>query len=52
MRLRGRRKMIPLYWLDHEPTRYERAQTRGCYDLRMAGPNSEVRIIKPGVKLK
>lgn len=52
LRMRGRRKIIPLYWLGGYPTRYERAQTRGCYDLRWAGPNSEIRIIKKGVKVK
>ena len=47
MRMRGRRKMIPIYSLGSNMTRYERAQTRGCYDLRYVGPNSEVRIIRP-----
>jgi hypothetical protein len=42
------RKIIPIFSLgDSNVTRYERAQTRGCWDLRWAGPNSEVRIIKP-----
>jgi hypothetical protein len=31
-------------------TRYDRAHTKGCLDLRWAGPNSEVRIIRKGVK--
>ena len=34
------------------PTRYERAKTRKCYDLRWYGPNSEVRIINPARKPK
>jgi hypothetical protein len=46
--MRGRRRLIPLQYL-FEPTRYERAQTKGCMDLRWAGPNSEVRIIRPKV---
>jgi len=50
--LKGRRKLIGISALsgsaaDTYPTLYERAQTKGCFDLRWAGNNSEVRIIKP-----
>ncbi len=55
--LKGRRKLIEIYWLasdiaDMQPSRYERAQTRGCFDLRFVGPNSKVRIIKPAEREK
>ena len=47
--LKMRRRLIamPLYY---PPSRYERAQTKGCWDLRWTGPNSEVRIINPARK--
>jgi hypothetical protein len=44
--IKGRRLLIGLC-PSIEFTRYERAQSKSCYDLRMAGPNSEVRIIQP-----
>jgi len=46
----GRRKVIFIARQLGIPTRRERAQTKGCWDLREYAPPSEVRIIRPAAK--
>lgn len=46
-RMRGKRQLIQVGFNVTVITQYERAQTRGCWDLRFAGPNSSVKITSP-----
>jgi hypothetical protein len=43
--MRGRRQLIHVGFNPSGITLYERAQTRGCWDLRDVGTNSSVKVI-------